>query len=73
MSVYKEVETVAPLVVNAQAAANAMCMSVRHLYTLTKAGKIRAVRIGRCVRYRIADIERFLDAHSQDSRATALD
>jgi excisionase family DNA binding protein len=65
MSVYQEKEVIAPLVVTARVAASVMCVSVRHLYALTKAGKIRAVRIGRIVRYRMDDIERFLDEHSR--------
>ncbi len=71
MSAYQEQDPVSPIVVTAKAAAKCMCVSVRHLYSLTKAGKIRAVRIGRSVRYRMADIEHFLDAHSHDASTPA--
>lgn len=39
----------------------ALAISPRHLWSLTKSGKISCVRIGRSVRYHVEDIERFVN------------
>ena len=36
-------------------------ISVRHLQDLTKARLVPCVRLGRCVRYRLADVVRAMD------------
>ncbi|MBL9118328.1 MAG: helix-turn-helix domain-containing protein [Phycisphaerae bacterium] len=43
--------------------AEALSISVRLLYSLTQAGELPAVRIGRMVRYRVADVEAFVNRH----------
>lgn len=42
-------------------AAKALAISERLLWTLTKRGAIRAVKLGRCVRYDISDLRRGLE------------
>ncbi|BCB79141.1 hypothetical protein GCM10022251_19660 [Phytohabitans flavus] len=57
--------TVAPgaaATVDAATAAGLLGISVRSLRRLAASGQIPQVRIGRRVRYRLADLERFLEA-----------
>ena len=45
-----------PLLVDAAEAARLLAISPRTLWTLTRAGQLPAVRIGRAVRYAVADL-----------------
>jgi excisionase family DNA binding protein len=53
----------APLLVDARAAASMLALSPRTLWTLTKRGDIAAVKIGRAVRYSLADLAAFIERH----------
>lgn len=46
-----------PLLVNTREAARMLCISERTLWTLTQEGRIPSLKIGRAVRYRVADLE----------------
>jgi excisionase family DNA binding protein len=48
------------LLLSPREAAAALSISERTLWALTKAGRIRAVRIGRSVRYHVADLEAYI-------------
>ncbi len=52
------------LLLRPREAAQALAISPRKLFDLTVKGKVRCVRIGRAVRYRIADLETALTAMS---------
>jgi predicted DNA-binding transcriptional regulator AlpA len=53
--------------VDNRAAAAALCISVRKLWQLTQDKQLRCVRIGRAVRYDLADIRRFIEASKTES------
>lgn len=50
----------AKLLLSPKAAAAALSISERKLWSLTTSGDIPHVRIGRCVRYAVADLEQFI-------------
>jgi excisionase family DNA binding protein len=50
------------LLVTAKEAARLLSISERTLWTLTNAGTIQPVRIGRAVRYAVGELERFIDS-----------
>lgn len=50
-----------PLLLDAKAAAAALSISARTLWTLTNSGTIPCVRIGRAVRYDMRDLVAFID------------
>ena len=49
-----------PLLLTSHQAARALAISPRKLWSLTATGEIPHVRIGRCVRYVVADLERWV-------------
>jgi excisionase family DNA binding protein len=49
-----------PLLVDAKGAARLLGIGRTTLYELMKAGAIAPVRIGRCVRFPVAELERFV-------------
>src|SRR5262245_11999947 len=57
-----EVYKPAPLLVTASVAAQMLAISPRTLWSLTAAGKIPVVRLGRAVRYDRRDLLAFIDA-----------
>lgn len=59
-SVPTAVTAVLPNLIHAKDAAEALALSPRALWTLTKQGRIPCVRIGRAVRYDPADIHQFV-------------
>jgi excisionase family DNA binding protein len=50
------------LLLTPREAAATLAISERHLWGLTKAGTIPAIRLGRAVRYRREALEKFADA-----------
>jgi excisionase family DNA binding protein len=46
-------------------AAEALAVSERTLFTLTKAGKVPCVRLGRSVRYSVTDLEDWIAGQTQ--------
>jgi excisionase family DNA binding protein len=52
---------VGPLLLTAREAAAALRISERSLWGLTQRGEVRAVRIGRTVRYDPRDLQSFID------------
>ena len=51
-----------PLLVTPREAARLLAVSERTLWSLAAAGEIPRVRIGRAVRYRVADLRAYVDA-----------
>ena len=49
------------LLLNPRDAAKALAISERKLWELTNRGEVRSVKIGRSVRYRIDDLQAFID------------
>lgn len=47
--------------ITARQAAKILCISEKTLYTLTKRGDVKAVRIGRSVRYAQGELECYID------------
>ena len=52
----------ARLLVTAREAADLLAISTRTLWTLTNVGDIPVVRIGRCVRYDVADLQAWIES-----------
>ena len=52
----------APLLLTCREAAAALQVCEKTLWTLTRDGKLPAVRIGRSVRYSVDDLRRFIEA-----------
>jgi excisionase family DNA binding protein len=53
------------LLVTAREAADALCVSERKLFSMTKAGEIPCLKMGRAVRYALADLQTFIDRRRQ--------
>lgn len=51
-----------PRLLSVDDAARYLCICRKSLYNLTESGKLTPVRIGRAVRYDIADLERFIQS-----------
>ena len=51
------------LLLTVREAAQALSVSERSLWTLTRQGAIRCVRLGRSVRYSLEDLRAFIEAH----------
>jgi excisionase family DNA binding protein len=58
-------ETTGLLLLTSRQAAQALAISERKLWDLTKCGDIPVVRFGRCVRYAPADLQAWIDSHKQ--------
>ncbi len=50
----------APLLVTPRQAAEALAVCEKTLWNLDRAGKLKAVRIGRAVRYSVSDLQAFI-------------
>lgn len=50
-----------PLALTIRQTAEALQVCEKTIWTLTKAGRLRAIRIGRAVRYDVADVRRFIE------------
>jgi len=57
------------LLLTAREAAEALAISPRKLWSMTNAGEIPCVRIGRSVRYDVADLREFIDAQKKGGAA----
>jgi excisionase family DNA binding protein len=49
------------LLLTSQQAAEVLAISPRKLWGMTASGEIPHIRLGRCVRYPIADLQRWID------------
>lgn len=58
------------LLLTGREAAKALSICERTLYTLTKSGEIPAVRIGRCVRYSVAELQEWVRRGPQKNAKT---
>jgi excisionase family DNA binding protein len=52
---------------NAAEAARRLGLSVPHIYTLAAAGSLPSIKFGRAVRFRPADVDRFIREHRRKS------
>jgi excisionase family DNA binding protein len=57
-------EDLRPLLLTAKVAAALLAISQRKLWQLTKDKELRAIHVGRAVRYRLVDLEAWCKAHS---------
>jgi excisionase family DNA binding protein len=56
-----DAETRAPILVSAARAAALLGIGRTTLYELIWSGELKPLRIGRCVRFRVSDLEDFVD------------
>jgi len=56
-----------PALLTAQEAAQFLRVSTRHLWTITASGLIPRIKMGRCVRYQMGDLVRYIDALRSDA------
>ena len=54
-----------PLLLTAQQAAAALAISTRKLWGMTASREIPHLRVGRCVRYPLDDLQRWIDAQKE--------
>lgn len=59
--IHESSSSVQRLLLTPKEAAAALSISARSLWTLTDTGVLKAVRIGRSVRYAVADLEAYID------------
>ncbi|OHB67881.1 MAG: hypothetical protein A2Y76_11345 [Planctomycetes bacterium RBG_13_60_9] len=57
---------ISPLLLTPRQAARLLNISEKTLYTVTRTGRIKAVRIGHAKRYTMADIQAFIDAAKEE-------
>lgn len=55
-------DTPSPLLLTPRDAAKALAVCEKTLWNLSRRGELRPVRIGRAVRYDVADLRRWIDA-----------
>ena len=55
----------APLLLTPQQAAKALAISPRKLWGMTASREIAHLRVGRCVRYPLEDLQRWIDAQKE--------
>lgn len=63
-----ELSHVPRLLLRPAEAARALAVSPRKLWSLTAGGKIRCLRVGRCVRYAPDDLRRWIDDQKTSGR-----
>jgi excisionase family DNA binding protein len=61
----QQAEPAVRLLLTAKEAAAALAISERSLWTLTDSGAVRSVRLGRSVRYALADLQSYIDSLRQ--------
>ena len=66
-----ESATHSSLLLTPKQAADVLAISARTLWNLTNSGAIRRVRIGRSVRYDVADLRAWIDSQKDKSRTAA--
>ena len=57
-----------PLLLTPRQAAQTLAVCEKTLYTLTKRGELPSVRIGRAVRYDVADLQAFINSRKAACR-----
>ena len=61
------------LLLTPQQAAEALAISPRKLWGMTASGEIPHIRIGRCVRYPVDDLQRWIDEQKKGGPACESD
>ena len=56
-----------PTLLTTQEAAEFLRVSTRHLWTITETGLIPRIKMGRCVRYKMDDLVRYIDGLRSES------
>ncbi len=64
------VKTPGVMLINAREAARLLSISGRTLWTLTNTGELPCVRIGRAVRYDVADLQAWIASCKQSPKST---
>jgi hypothetical protein len=54
--------------IDSKRAAKRLAISERHLWTITRSGRLRSIRIDRCVRYAPADLDAFIESCRSDAK-----
>lgn len=53
-------QTIEPMLLNTRQTAKLLNISERTVFSLIKEGKLPSVKIGRCLRFSVADLETFI-------------
>ena len=64
-----QTDQASPILLTPQKAAEALAISPRKLWAMTASGEIPPVRIGRCVRYPVDALRRFIEANKKGGAA----
>ena len=62
-----------PLLLRPQEAAEVLGISSRKLWSMTQSGEVPCIRLGRCVRYSVDDLHRWIDARREGPAHPAND
>ena len=63
----RQTTTIERLLLTSKETAKALGICERSLYALTKAGELRAVKIGRAVRYSLNDLKSWIEKKSKEN------
>ena len=70
----KTKQMIEPMLLNTRQAATLLNISERTVFSLIKEGKLPSVKIGRCLRFSVADLEAFIaqarEEHEDDRDST---
>ena len=67
-------QTLEPMLLTSRQTAKLLNISERTVFALTKSGDLPSVKIGRCLRFRVSDLEAFVQTASErSSRSTGKD
>ncbi len=58
-------EAIGPLLLNTRQTAKLLNISERTVFALTKSGDLPSVKIGRCLRFSVSDLETFIKRASE--------
>jgi excisionase family DNA binding protein len=73
MSISNSNTLAAPILVDAREAARLLAISERTLWDLTFQREIPSLKIGRCVRYRVADLHGWAEKKTRSTGPSATD
>jgi len=58
-------QTIQPMLLNTRQTARLLNISERTVFALTKSGELPSVKIGRCLRFSVSDLEAFVQKASE--------
>ncbi len=69
MFAHQKAKDIDPLLLSPRQASRALAISERTLFTLTKAGKVPHIRIGKLVRYSVDSLKKYIEQAGEEDLA----